>query len=249
MLFQDQPGQCSARNVGLENATGTHILFLDDDDEIEPDLIERHLRTLQEFQADVSCGVADEDGAGPLPTHFTYLRTSDVFPTNNALLQREALCASGLFDLAYDRGRNEDGDLGMRLYLSGSHMILNPEISVIHHHAPVGGLRTHKQRTITYASSRRRLRHRTIPSVSELYQFMRYFTPEQVREMLWIEVLGTFSLRGPTWKRILKVIVALFCLPHTLWRIKNNHRQASRMMKKFPRIPSLGVYATLEEVP
>ena len=79
-LYLDQPGQCSSRNAGIQIASGDFILFLDDDDAVEPDLIARHLALLDRFGADVSSGVADEVDAGPLPKNFQLIRTSDVFP-------------------------------------------------------------------------------------------------------------------------------------------------------------------------
>jgi glycosyltransferase involved in cell wall biosynthesis len=239
-LFQlDRPGQCSSRNLGLEASRGDLILFLDDDDEVPPDLIERHLEALQRFGGEVSCGVAEEDGAGPLPEAFRLIRTSDVFPTNNSLIVKGTLERSGLFDLAYDRGSRADGDLGMRLYLAGALMVLNPGISVLHHHAPSGGLRVHKARVITYASSRKRLTHRHLPATTEIYLSRRYFSHRQVREMLWLSAAGTFSVRGGRWRKVAKAVVSLALLPHSLWQIRSRRRVAEEMLVRFPQIPPL----------
>ena len=120
VIHQAEPGQCTSRNAGLQASRGDFILFLDDDDEIPADLIENHLSTLAEFGAEVSCGVAEELGAGSMPPDFRFLRASDVFPTNNTLIQRTVLRRSGLFDLAYNRRSRADGDLGLRLYLAGA---------------------------------------------------------------------------------------------------------------------------------
>ncbi|MCG8459464.1 MAG: glycosyltransferase, partial [Holophagales bacterium] len=112
LLERPRPGQSSARNAGLRQARGDAVLFLDDDDEIPRELIERHLRALEASGADAICGVAEEAGTGPLPSEFRRRRISDVFPTNNALVRRRALEASGLFDLAFDTGARADLDLG-----------------------------------------------------------------------------------------------------------------------------------------
>lgn len=239
MMYQDHPGQCSSRNAGLCATGGDYILFLDDDDEVPATLIEKHLENLHRFNAEASCGVADEVGAGPLPETFTRIRASDVFPTNNSLVRKDVLRRSGLFDLAYERGQRADGDLGMRLYLSGALMVLNPEISVLHHHAPSGGLRAHKARVVTYASSRRRLTHRQLVSPTEIYLAMRYFSPRQLREELWLRTLGTFVIRGSKMKRALKFILSLIYLPDTLWKTRQRYRQADSMRQKFPQIPRL----------
>jgi len=235
----DKAGQCSSRNLGIHSARGEAILFLDDDDEVPPDLIERHLATMARFRSDVSSGVAEEDGAGALPESFRLFRASDVFPTNNSLARITALAGSGLFDLAYERGARADGDLGMRLYLSGAFMVLDPGISVLHHHAPSGGLRTHKARVITRASSRARLTQRHLPAVTEIYLAKRYFTPRQVREALWHRALGTLRGDGSAARRLAKLAVGAALLPDTFLRIRRTARRAEAMLAEFPQIDSL----------
>ena len=237
LLHLDQAGQCSSRNAGIAQAAGEFLIFLDDDDEVPPDLIEKHLAALDRFRNDISCGVADEDGAGPLPEAFRRIRASDVFPTNNSLIRMSALSGSGLFDLAYERGARADADIGMRLYLSGQLMVLNPEIRVLHRHAPSGGLRTHGARVITYASSRARLFHRHLPSVTEIYKARRYFSPRQVGEQFWLSALGTFSIRGSRLRRLAKAGVALLLLPHSLWTMRRRGRVVDAMLREYPRIP------------
>ncbi len=233
VFYQEKAGQCSSRNLGLAAARGEAILFLDDDDEIPPDLLEKHLQHLAHSAAEASCGAADEVGAGPLPVAFTYRRASDVFPTNNTLLRKSALLKSGLFDLAYEHGARADGDLGMRLYLSGALMVLQPEIRVLHHHAPRGGLRAHKARKTTYASSRSSLLQRNLPGITELYLVQRYFSPRQTREHVWISILGTFSLHQPGIRRWLKGLSGGIMLPHSLWVISRRSQSARSMLKNF----------------
>lgn len=239
IFYQDRAGQCSSRNMGLQNAEGEYALLIDDDDEIPADLIESHLRNLRNTSADVSSGVADEIGAGPLPDNFTFTRSSDVFPTNNTLIRLDVLHSSGLFDLAYERGQRADGDLGMRVYLGGALMILEPTIRVLHHHAPRGGLRAHKARVITYASSRTHLFHRHLPSSSESYLAKRYFSPRQEREMFWLRAFGTLSARGGRRRKLLKAIVGSILMPHTLWVIWHRNKAAKQLLATYPQIPDL----------
>jgi len=239
LIFLNRAGQCFARNAGLQAAEGEYILFVDDDVEIPNNLIHLHLDNLSIFRAQVSSGVADEIGGSYRPEAFTCVRSSDVFPAGNTLIHRSVLHSSGLFDLAYDHGQRADGDLGVRIYLSGALMVVNPKISVLHHHAPRGGLRVHKARVITYASSRHKLTHRRLPSISEFYLQMRYGTLRQIREMKWLAVLGTFRLKGPRWRQILKILLGLCLLPQTLLRLHLHQRAAIRMFEKYPQIPSL----------
>ncbi len=236
VIYHDEPGQCTSRNAGLQMARGDYVLFIDDDDEIQSDLIESHLQTLAEFRAEVSSGVADEVGAGPLPADFCLLRASDVFPTNNTMIRRDVLRRSGLFDLAYNRRQRADGDLGMRIYLAGALMVLNPAISVLHHHAPSGGLRKHKARTVTYAMSRGQVFCRALASVSEFYLAGRYFPRAHVREIFWQSVLGTFSLRGGLTRRLSKAVVSTLLLPHSIWELRCRLAKAKEMTRQYPRI-------------
>ena len=235
--YLDQAGQCSSRNEGLKQASGDFILFVDDDDEVSPDLIERHLRNLFFYQCLVSSGVALEPGQKELPADFRFLRLSDVFPTNNSMIRKVVLKKSGLFDLAYDHGQRADHDLGMRLYLAGELMILDPAICVLHHHAPMGGLREHKARVDTYAQSRKSVSHFSLLTVSDFYLAKRYFTPKQVQELQFINLLGTFSLHGSRWRKFAKAVVALFSLPKNLKSLNKRSKIADQWLQTYPQIP------------
>lgn len=244
LIYQDEAGQCSSRNAGLMIAHGDHILLLDDDVEMDEKLIENHLKVLWFFGADVSSGaVVELDGQCKADD---FIQLSGVFPAGNSMLRRTTLEASGLFDLAYDKGQTADGDLGMRIHLSGALMIYNPQVSVLHHRAPRGGLRKHKARIITRSSSRSRLLHRRLPHATECYRMMRYFDDAQVREALWIAAAGTFSANGRAFRRILKAIVALGLLPNTICLLSQRYTEAKQMLGKYPQIPKLSTQTSEE---
>ena len=239
VLWRDRPGQCSSRNAGLREARGETVLFLDDDDEVSPDLIARHLAFLARFGADASCGVAEEVGAGALPAEFTWVRAADVFPTNNALLRTAALDGSGLFDLAYERGERADHDLGMRLYLSGALLALNPTASVVHLHAPRGGLRQHRARVVTRGASRASLWARQLLAPTEGYLWSRYFHPAQVDEALHIRTIGALRGSGGRGRRLLRAAAMLLLLPDTARQNRARLAQGRAMLNDYPAIPAL----------
>jgi hypothetical protein len=162
-----------------------------------------------------------------------------VFPTNNTLASREVLVRSGGFDLAYDRGQRADGDLGMRIHLRGARMLLHPGISVIHHHAPSGGLRTHKARVVTRAGSRKQWFQRHLLSVWDVYRGRRYFPESEVKEMLWINAFSTFSGEGGRGRALVRALAALVCLPHTVWFLRQRWLAAEAMLKIYPQIPGV----------
>ena len=239
VIYQEVMGQCSSRNRGLNIAKGEYILFIDDDDEIPPDLIENHLKNLEYFQAEVSCGKVDEVGALPLTGKFYTRMLVAFFPTNNTLIRKDILAQSGLFDLAFEQRQSEDADLGMRIYLSGALMIYNPAIQVLHHRATSGGLRQHGARVMTYSSSRTKLTHRRFAHISEIYIMKRYYKPQQIREQRWLSILGTFSIRGAVWRKIFKILVALILLPNTLYQLRQREKDAESLLQKYPDIPQL----------
>jgi glycosyltransferase involved in cell wall biosynthesis len=236
LMFQDEPGQCVSRNAGLHVATGDYVLFIDDDDELPPTLIEEHLRTLHKYDSDVSSGVAQEVGTAALDPAHRYVRASDVFPTNNTLIRRDVLRGSGLFDLAFNRAPRADGELGMRVYLSGAFMVLDQGNSVLHHHATQGGLRTHRARVVTYRMSREMLTKRNLPHISEMYLWSRHFSPRQQREALWLRTFGTLSGRGNASRRIAKLLIGGALLPHTLREIRERKRTSLDWLQRFPQI-------------
>lgn len=236
LIYLGFAGQSTARNIGLQAAQGEYILFIDDDDEIEDDLIERHLINLEQALASVSSGLAIEPEAGPIPELFKRRRISDIFPTNNTLVRREILKKSGLFDVAFDQGQQADGDLGMRIYLSGALMVYDPSIRVLHHHASRGGLRVHKARVVTTGRSRYSLFLRRLPHRTEIYLFRRYFTSRQVKEQILLSIRSTFVIRGKLGRRLTKFGISLILLPNTLWRIHKRYQESTQMLMMYPEI-------------
>lgn len=236
VLYLDAPGQSSARNAGLAVATGDAVLFIDDDDEIPADLVERHLATLTSG-ADASCGVAYEP-VMPRNSAEGPLRVSDVFPTNNTLLRRDALAGSGGFDLAYDHGIRADHDLGMRLYLSGAGLLLDPRNEVLHHRAPSGGLREFGGRVTTHRGSRTTLleRHRLAPT--EVYLARRYFNARQQREMLRLRQLSVLSHHGAPWQRAARFVIQLALMPQTRRQMRAACTAADALAQRYPQIPA-----------
>lgn len=235
-----EPGQCTSRNAGLRALRGEQVLFLDDDDEVADDLVESHLRRLIPTGIDASCGGVDERDSGPPPVEFRHRQVSGVFPTNNTMLRVAALRSSGLFDPAFDRGARADHDLGMRLYLSGALLMFDPDVRVFHHRAPQGGLRTHGARRTTRATSRRTLSGRDLPSVTQFYLHMRYFSPVQCRESERVLILSKLTGEGPTGQRALRALVQVVLLPDTVRRVRGAREAAEDLLARRPPIPTLG---------
>ena len=155
------------------------------------------------------------------------------------MVRRAALEGSGLFDPAFDRGSRADHDLGMRLHLAGAALVYDPSVEVYHHHAPVGGLRTHGARTVTRASARRSLSERHLPSVTERYLARRYFQPRQVLEGRRIALLSVLSADGSPSRRLARAGVQLMMLPSSIRSMRNTDRAAESMLASRTPIPTL----------
>jgi GT2 family glycosyltransferase len=235
----EKAGQCSSRNLGIKNSKGDWIIFLDDDIEVSKDFIATYIKNLNDYRSKVMSGVIYEKNFAELSSDFQFVRISNVFPGGNSILAKSVLFKTGLFDLAYDQGQRADHDLGMRLYLAGEMLVLIPSIALLHHHAPMGGLREHKARVKTYAASRAQLFNFNLPTGSDLYLNKRYFSPEQLREQTWISLIGTLSNRGGWAKRVAKVLIGLCCLPLNIWRIHLRSKKADAILENYPQIPSL----------
>ncbi len=140
-----RPGQCTARNLGIREATGNWCLFVDDDEEPWPDMLERHVDGVERSGASVSTGLCLAPWKQPqdVPERLRHHQIANVLATGNALIRRDALLELDGLDPIFDTGPGADHDLGVRLYLAGHEIVYNPLAIITHHKAPEGGLRAH----------------------------------------------------------------------------------------------------------
>ena len=240
VLYLDQPGQSTARNLALQKCSGDYVLFCDDDIEVEKDFIKSHLQNICKYNEVISCGTVTEVKSTKRDERVNP-RVSAVFPGGNTLLPKKYLFNSGLFDAAFDRGMRADKDLGIRLYLSGYLLLLDPTINVLHHKADIGGLRMHNQRKITYAESRKNIFHINLPSISDFYISFRYFSDRQHKEMFYHSILGLFAIHGQKYKIILQSLFSLLLLPIFLGIIYRRRTIAKTMLNRYPEIPVMEI--------
>ena len=149
VVTQPNQGVASARNHGLERATGELVLFIDDDVVPAPQLIAEHVRVHSDQNDDVVV-------LGPMltPTDFTmspwvhweqamlakqysamisgkWEPTARQFYTGNTSLARRHLLATGGFDENFRRA--EDVELAYRLAQMGLRFIFNPDAIGYHY--------------------------------------------------------------------------------------------------------------------
>lgn len=130
LVVVDPPGnvgRARARNLGARSATGTWILFLDDDIVAPPGLLRAHLDILEAHPDCGTIGYAVTEPALVDGPHFHYLDSRGVarlgpgpapgrfFVTQNAAVPRQAFLDSGGFDEEFSTYGFEDMEVAFRM--------------------------------------------------------------------------------------------------------------------------------------
>lgn len=116
-------GACKARNIGIENASGEYIAFLDSDDEWVPDKLEKQINFMEKHDADiVVCNFYYEKNGKRIvkisKNHGKIIRKNEILGINmvttGAILAKKSVLESvGLFDNCLPR--YQDWDLILRI--------------------------------------------------------------------------------------------------------------------------------------
>ncbi|MCC7165046.1 MAG: glycosyltransferase [Anaerolineae bacterium] len=146
-------GPSAARNVGIREAQGDWLLFLDDDILVAPNTLEQHLAAHAEQPGEnvAVLGVTRVAPGTPVTPLMHYLLTSGKSPLidssgipdpnnvpfgyfqTNASVARTFLLEHGLFDEDLRFAYGEDTELAYRLHRVGMRIVFRPEIVVDHY--------------------------------------------------------------------------------------------------------------------
>jgi glycosyltransferase involved in cell wall biosynthesis len=148
---QHKRGAAATRNSGLRMAQGELILFIDDDVQAEPNLIESHILYQQRNPGASVIGAVTIPWGNTREPFRRYLRDHRIlnpytpskgpidfayYHTSNVSTPGESLAKVGGFNDAFSIYGMEDIELGYRLERSGSRMIFAPEAKALHYRFP-----------------------------------------------------------------------------------------------------------------
>lgn len=224
--YQEEKALWKARNEAIKSAKGTYILMSEDDIRIPGNLIESHLKTLDFFKADVSCGVFFPEGS-TIPKERSYFKYGEQFATGNALLKKELFKKVGLYDRQFEKQRGGDGEFGLRLYVNGFKLVSNPIAYCIDVKAPAGGLRI-KGGSWDAWRPKKWNAPRPVPSV--LYLSRKYFGNKLSVLMILTNVFPSYipyKFKKNRYLKLLLFFLIPFLLPLMLYQVIKSWKQSS----------------------
>lgn len=134
-LYQPKSGLAAGRNLGIRNAEGEVILFIDDDILSDRDLLKEHWQSHQQFPRAVIMGRVNhtDNLDGDLTAKYKLADFStSFFWTSNASVRKRFLEEAGLFDEEFTEYGWEDIEIGFRLRALGLVRKYNQR-ALVHH--------------------------------------------------------------------------------------------------------------------
>lgn len=229
--FQEEKALWRARNEAIQRSKGVFILMSEDDIRVPENLIENHLKAIDFFKADASCGVFFPEGKR-IPRERNYFKYGEQFATGNAFLKKELFDKVGLFDCQFERQRMGDGEFGLRLYLNGCKLISNPLAFCIDVKAPEGGLRIAGGSWDAWRP-KSFFGPRPVPSV--LYFSRKYFGTKITRYYIFHSIVPSlipYKFKKSKPLKLISFLLVPFLLPLVLYQVIKSWKLASVKLKK-----------------
>jgi glycosyltransferase involved in cell wall biosynthesis len=145
LVEQNHQGPAAARNLGVEQAKGDTIIFIDSDLVVTDCFLQSHAQTLQEVRSTVGSdrlftygrviNTCNFDNPTAEPYKVTDFSAA-FFATGNVAIARHWLIQAGLFDTRFQLYGWEDLELGVRLKKLGLKLIKCPAAVGYHWHPP-----------------------------------------------------------------------------------------------------------------
>lgn len=149
VIHQDNHGVSAERNLALHSLSGRYVMFVDSDDYLAPDAVEKLVAAADQYQADIAeCGYADfnEEGIFARTAHGTETRMISNrelygFPWGKVI--RYELLREFCFPVGY---WYEDTVMATLLHPQSSRSVGIPDILYYYRDNPSGYTRTSKQK-------------------------------------------------------------------------------------------------------
>lgn len=154
-IFSETPSITKARNTGLKNATGTVLIYIDDDTEFDESFVSNHM-SMHAQGYDVVQGRVIESENSPQSDKPLWLSGRLKFsgsddcenegPTNvvtgcNFSVKKSVAESIGGFDERFTKlAIREDADFGYRCYKNNYKMIFSPSAKLKHLRSDTGGV-------------------------------------------------------------------------------------------------------------
>ena len=226
--MESDGGPAAARNQGARLASGSALVFLDSDVELDPGWIEaaagyleRHPDTgivagkllyaarpsrINMFGGELSrIGLGWDAGEGQPSADVQSAAERLWAPTCAAMVRRAMVARIGLFDETFYFGF-EDSDLGWRANLAGFRCVCLPDLIALHHATPSG--RT-AGRTIVFHYTKNRLRsmlkNYSAPSLAKYVPLYLIYTAGELvvrgsRHQRWKALVWNVAALRATWR-------------------------------------------------
>jgi glycosyltransferase involved in cell wall biosynthesis len=137
LLEQEHGGAAAARNMGIENAQGETIVFIDSDLVVTPVFLAAHAEALAGHEQAFTYGRVINTCNFDQPTSEPF-KVTDMsrayFATGNVAIARHWLLEAGSFDTSFRQYGWEDLELGVRLKKLGLRLISCPQAVGYHWH-------------------------------------------------------------------------------------------------------------------
>jgi glycosyltransferase involved in cell wall biosynthesis len=135
--FIHQTGACNARNLAISKTTAPWVLFFDDDNRFDNDIMERVSIAIKATGSKILNLAYLQKGEVEKGTSF---KQWESFGSGCSIVHRD-IVERCKFDMALEHGYGEDVDYGMQIRQAGYDVIYAPQIQLLHLKAPVGGFR------------------------------------------------------------------------------------------------------------
>lgn len=144
LVAQENAGPAKARNVGVKNASGEIIIFLDSDCITPPNWIEEMIRPLTGKVAGCNCGYQTQNNESLIARYIGYeiARRHERLNKNNidtvgsysASFIKEIFEKAGGFNTDYRTASGEDFDLSFNIHKLGYTLVFTDNTFVYHYH-------------------------------------------------------------------------------------------------------------------